>query len=79
MVRFLGHGGPKVCQILHLPQLKQSNTFFVEKKMKRKKDNPKERHPRCSHSELLNRDTDEFILLWEFRSCPCRRQDQDWV
>jgi len=22
---------------------------------------------------------DEFILLWEFGSCPCRCQNQDWV
>ena len=29
--------------------------------------------------ELLKRDIDEFILLWEFHSCPCRRQNQDWV
>jgi len=32
MVRFLGHGDPKVCEILHLPQVKQSNTFFFGRK-----------------------------------------------
>jgi hypothetical protein len=40
MVRFLGHGGPKVCKILHLPQLEQSNTCFFEK-IRRKKRKPK--------------------------------------
>jgi len=36
------------------------------KKKKRKKENPKERHPRWSVVDnLLNRDIDEFILLWE--------------
>jgi len=49
MVRFLGHGGPKVCAILHLSQLKQRNTFFLVKKKKEKKENPKEGHPRWSH------------------------------
>ena len=41
MLRF--HVGPKVCEILHLPHLTQSTTFFVKKK--KKKENPKERHP----------------------------------
>ena len=51
LVRVLSGGkiswarGPKVCVILHLPQLKQRNTFFFKKK-KKKKENPKERHPR---------------------------------
>jgi len=39
MERFLGHWGPKVCEILHLPQLKQNNNYFFGKK----KENPKER------------------------------------
>jgi len=55
---------PKVWVILHRPQLEQSNTYSFEKK-KRKK-NPKERHPRWSAVDsLLNRDIDAFILLWE--------------
>jgi len=29
MVRFLGHWDPKVREILHLPQLKQSNILFI--------------------------------------------------
>jgi len=36
--------GPKVCVILHLPQLKHSNTCFFKKK-KEKKKNQKERDP----------------------------------
>jgi len=36
------------------------------KKKRRKKENPKERHPRWSAVDsLLNRDIDEFRLLWE--------------
>jgi len=38
MVRFLGQGGPKVCEILHLPQLKQSNTYFFGKKEDKKRN-----------------------------------------
>jgi len=37
MVRFLGHGDPKVCEILHLPQLKQSNNCFLKKKEGKKR------------------------------------------
>jgi len=43
LVRVLSDGkiprarGPKVCVILHLPQLKQSNTFSFEKKRKKKR------------------------------------------
>jgi len=67
MVRFLGHLGPKVCEILHLPQLKQSNTCFFGKKKNKKKKPEGETRVVCI-SELLNRDIDEFILLWEFRA-----------
>jgi len=35
------------------------------KKEEKKKENPKEKDPRCSQ-ELLNRNSDEFRLLWEF-------------
>jgi len=36
------------------------------KKKEKKKENPKERHPRWSEVDrLLNRELDEFILLWE--------------
>jgi len=36
------------------------------KKKEKKKKNPKERHPRLSEVDnLLNRDINEFILLWE--------------
>ena len=54
LVRFLSDGkiswvqGPKVCVILHPPQLNQSNTCSFGKKKGGKK-NPKERHPRWSH------------------------------
>ena len=54
LVRVLSDGkiswvrGPKVCVILHLAQLKQNNNCSFEKK-RRKKENPKERHPRRSH------------------------------
>jgi len=41
--------GPKVCVILHRPQLKQSKTCSFEERKKKKKENPKERHPRWSH------------------------------
>jgi len=40
MVRFLGHGGPKVCEILHLAQLglsKEKLVFLKEKKRRAKK------------------------------------------
>jgi len=40
MIRFLGQGGPKVCQILHLPRLKQSNMFFFYGGKKQKKRKP---------------------------------------
>ena len=57
--------GPRVCVILHRPLLKQISTCSVGKK-KKKKENPKERHPRWSAvNSLLNRDIDEFRLLWE--------------
>ena len=49
IIRFLGHWGPKVCKILHPPQLKQSNTCFFEEKKKKKNQNPKDRHLRWSH------------------------------
>jgi len=71
LVRVLSDGkipraqGLRVCVILHRPQLKQSNTCSFEKKEK-KKENPKERHPRWSAVDsLLNRDIDEFRLVWE--------------
>jgi len=69
-VRVLDHGkisaqGPKVCEILHLPQLKQRNTRFLKKKKKKK---TRRRDTRVGGIwELLNRDIDEFILLWEFQ------------
>jgi len=41
-------------------------TLILLKKQEKKKENPKERHPRWSAVDsLLNRDIDEFILLWE--------------
>jgi len=68
LVRVLSDGkiprarGPRVCVILHRPQLEQSNLL----KKKEKEKNPKERHPRWSAVDnLLNRDIDEFRLLWE--------------
>jgi len=45
MVRFLGHQGPKVCEILHLPQLNQSNTCFFEEKKEEKKRKPEGETP----------------------------------
>jgi len=45
MVRSLGQCGPKVSEILHLPQLKYNNTCLFEKE-KGKKENPKERKTR---------------------------------
>ena len=70
LVRVLSDGkisrarGPKVCVILHLPQLKQSNTCFLKKKKEKKKT--RRRDNRVGRiSELLNRDIDEFRLLWE--------------
>jgi len=75
MVRFSWAWGLKVCVIHHLPQLKQSNTCsFERKKKKKKKENPKERHPRWSHLRLT-----ELGYSGSFKSCPCRRQNQDWV
>ena len=71
LVRVLSDGkiswarGPRVCVILHRPLLKQISTCSVGKK-KKKKENPKETHPRWSAvNSLLNRDIDEFRLLWE--------------
>jgi len=34
MVRSLGHCGPKVCEILHLPQLKSKQHLFFKKRKK---------------------------------------------
>jgi len=45
MVRFLGHLGPKVCEILHLPQLKQSNTCFFGKQKEEKERKPEGETP----------------------------------
>jgi len=45
MVRFLGHWGPKVCEILHLPQLKQTTLVFLKKKKKKKKRKPEGETP----------------------------------
>jgi len=51
----------------------------VEKKRRRKKKT-RRRDTRVGRiRDLLNQDIDEFILLWEFGSCPCRRQNQDRV
>ena len=56
---------PKVCVILHLPQLKRRNTCSFEGK-KRGEKNLKERHLRWQAVDnLLNRDIDEFRLRWE--------------
>ena len=63
MVRLLGYIGPKVCAILHLPQI-YSKPWFFGKKQENKKTRG---HPRCLHLRAkVNRDTDEFIFLWEF-------------
>jgi len=41
-------------------------TLILLKKKAKKKENPKERHPRWSVVDsLLKRDIDEFIHLWE--------------
>jgi len=45
MVRFLGHGGPKVCEIVHLSHLKQSNTCFLKKERKKRKRKPEGETP----------------------------------
>ena len=79
MVRFHGHGVPKDCEILHLPQLKQNNTCFLEKK-RRKKNKTRRRDIRVGRVwELLNRDIDKIILLWEFGWCPSRQQNHYWM
>jgi len=72
LVRVLSDGkiawarGPKVCVILHLPQLKQSNTCSFEKKKKEEKSKPEGETPALvAVNSLLNRDIDEFRLLWE--------------
>jgi len=73
MVRFLGHG----VEILHLPQLKQSNSCFFGKKEKR---NPEGETPALVIFE--NYWTKILTSLYSsgsFKSCPCRRQNQDWV
>jgi len=44
MIRFLEHGGPTVCEIIHLPQHEKSNTYFFGKK-RRKKRNPEGETP----------------------------------
>ena len=47
----LGYCGPRVCEISHFPRLgKLRNTCFwkIERK-KKEKENPKEKHQRCSH------------------------------
>ena len=67
MVRVLSDGkiswarGPEVCVILHLPQLKQSNTCSFEREKKNRR-----RDTRVGLIlQLPNRDNDEFRLLWE--------------
>jgi len=74
LVRVLSDGkiswarGPKVCVILHLPQLEQSSTcsFGKKKEKKGKKKKTRRRDTRVGRiRELLNQDIDEFRLLWE--------------
>jgi len=45
VVRFLGYSGPKICEIFHLPRISKAILVFF---LKKKKENPKEKDPRCS-------------------------------
>ena len=65
MVTFLDYCGPKVCEIRAFAgrRAKQSNTCFFEKKRRKKKSR---RTPALFAFELLDRDIDEFRLIWEY-------------
>ena len=65
MIRSLEHGVPRFEQSSTAHNLSKATLILLKKKGE-KKENPKERHPHWSAVDsLLNRDIDEFILLWE--------------